>query len=189
MFGVVRVLEDARPVYLLFEDKEQAQSFVDFTHLYIQESGAGNCYGAYWHSSDEAIVGTDAPIPTSQSFLKRDLIESMTRSVWRKRLALPDIQLRDKENEYQSCLPQFGVSEGAITFSFDKNNFPPRLQPNTEDLVTIVDNPDFDRVIARVRKIKNGVVALKKCAYSQLEEDIQLPLTNVMKIYDFLDGE
>jgi len=185
MFGIVRVLEDTRPIYLKFKDKKQAQSFLDFTHLYTQESFDDNAHGSYWHSNDDSIVGIDTFTLETQSHLDRDLIDYMTFSIWQRRLALRASQKVKRGVEYKSCLPKFGVKNNAIIFSFDENSLPPRLQPDIGDLVIIVGNPNFDRVLGRVRKIKHGVVTLVRCSYSPLEEDLLLPLVNVMKVHDF----
>lgn len=186
MYGLVRVLEDARVVDLLFADKEQAASFVQFVEMYMAESGAGNGYGAYWHFRNEPIAGIDTKIIREN--IRSDLIENMCLSICDARKARKSAWQGGEvaEPEY---MPRVGEENGTITFSFDPTKFPPRIQPNAGDLVRIVDNETHERGIARVKELKDGNVVLIPCSYSHIKEEIVLSVDHVMKIHDFLNGK
>lgn len=188
MFALVKVLEDAHEVNLLFADKSHAQHFINFVHTYIAESGAGNGYGAYWHFSNEPIVGVDTKIGKGE--IRADLIKDMATSICDARLAQPSVW-QDGIYKLSEYIPSFAVINGLILFHFDINKLPPRLRPNVGDLVRIVDHDEYDRAIARVQNYtleRNSVVFLKPCPYG-IKQEIKLPMTNVMKIHDFLKGE
>lgn len=188
MYGLLEVLEDGRGVNLLFKDKEQAENFTLFAHTYIAESGAGNGYGAYWHFRDNPIIGVDTK--TGRGNLNTDLVRAMALSICDARTARPPAWNGGNVTEPE-YMPLVEVEDDAITFSFDADKLPPRIQPETGNLVRIVDNPEHSRQIARVKEVRGENVALIHCPYSHIEKDeeLEIPLNNVMKINDFLNGE
>lgn len=185
MFAFVKVLEDAREADLIFADKSHAEHFTRFVHTYIAESGAGNGYGAYWHFGDVPTVGVDTKIGKGE--LRADLIRDMAIGICDARKAHPHAW-EDGIYKLPEYIPSFASVNGLILFHFDPNKLPPRLTPEIEDLVRIVDNPAYDRVIARVKEVRAENMILKPCPYG-IKESVKLPTMNVMKIHDFLRGE
>lgn len=184
MFGLVKAFEDAKPVELLFETKEQAEAFVRFVHLYIQEGAVGNGYSAYWHYVDNPVIGTDKKV--GQATLRIDLIQAMAKEICRKRKALSSDELHRKG--YDFYYPSIGVVKGCIRFEFDEAKLPPRLKPNVGDLAMIVDLPEYDRVMVRIKEIREDRAVLTNGKYcSKIPDRTEVPLVNVMKIHDFIN--
>lgn len=177
-YAMVNVLEDACHVELLFASESDAQNFLKFVHTYIAESGAGNGYGAYWHFFDDPVRFVYSKTGTSE--LQKRLIDAMGVGICRARIAGdPSLGPGNIHGKF------FETIDGAIVFNFDPRWLPPRLVPEEGDLARIVDFPEYDRMIGRVKAKNEKTVVLGPC-WLGLEKDIELPLENVMKIYDFL---
>ena len=184
MFGLVEAFEDAKSVKLLFEKIAEAKHFVRFVELYIQETAPGNGYSAYWHYKDSPIW--EVSRGTSSSPLRYDLIQSMSRDICRKRMALSSDELFRQGDSYY--IPSVGMTNGRIRFNFNENDLPSRIKPNVGDLVMVVDLPDYDRVMVRVKAVHNDMVALASGKYcNDIPAGTELPIANVMKIHDFIN--
>jgi hypothetical protein len=190
MYGFVQVIEDGRNVDLLFADKEQAKQFIDFVHVYMIESGAGNGYGAYWHligNLGNPVVGVDTKV--GQGFLKTDLIQAMALSICDARAARPHAW-QGGNVTVPEYMPLMGIKDGTIVFQFTTSDLPHCIAPKKGDLARIVDNPKYYKCIGRVKEARDsGLFVIAPCEHSFLTEEIELPAFEVMKIYDFLKKE
>lgn len=127
MYRVVEALVDGEYAKLCFVSKESANAFRKFVKIYMDDSGAGNGYEAYWiywetKTKIKPYIPRNAVVK-----LNRQLIDSMIYSILEARTAKnrPDITV-----SYTTL-----TEKGAICFNIDE--FPPRLRPTTGDMFRV----------------------------------------------------
>ena len=179
---MIEALENSRPIDFVFADRQQAQDFIDFVLMYVGESGAGNGYDAYWMISTQ-ICQVDNIANSMKGFLNSDLIKNMALAICDARMARDHMSDEVTEPEY---MPQLGYQDGLITFVFDADQLPPRLEPQAGDLARIIDRQHPQRGVARVKAVGGDLVTLIPCQLSRLEEETICPSDKVMKVFDFL---
>lgn len=132
MAALLKALQDGHTVVLRFTTKEDARRFKKFTNTYMEESGAGNGYGAYWVLFDMGISKEDTaricytcreqyPIVPR---LNRDLVDSMLAAIMTARLA--------KRGATMDVALTVGEKDGAITFAIGV--LPERQRPKAGDM-------------------------------------------------------
>lgn len=87
MFAILSVLENAREKTLCFASKPDAERFKCFVLTYMEESGAGNGYDAYWVDPEAKIVQTDSVPDGCQIMLNKKYVDTMLARVREARYA------------------------------------------------------------------------------------------------------
>lgn len=129
MPALLEALEDGRKVTLCFAVTTNAEEFKSFANTYMEESGAGNGYDAYWVHFDAQIIQTDAIPPNTVTRLKHDLITRMRNAILDARLA--------------------GQPQAGITFWGQP--LPPRQRPTQGDMFrTLLSQGATERIEGRV---------------------------------------
>jgi len=177
--GEIVVRKDDDFETLNFTTKQGAEAFAHLCHLYQDESGAGNGYGAYWHLRDSPIAAVDTP--RGNANLDSSRVNYMLESIVSARLAGGEVQPLSKDE-----ILKLAVKDGLIEFNFTSANLPPRIIPKAGDLVRIIDHPEFSRsVLARLDTVIDDKAHVAPCEYGIIEPMV-VPLNNVMKVRDFL---
>lgn len=114
MFAILEALENANKVTLCFATKADAERFKEFANTYMEESGAGNGYDAYWVMFDAQIVQVDVIPHGSITELNTDLVDRMLDDIITARKASAD-----------------STSEGIV---FDDPRLPPQKRPSSGDM-------------------------------------------------------
>ncbi len=127
MYATLIVRKDDSYETLCFLSKADAQRFRRFVRTYIDESGAGNGYGAYWIVDDE-IDQRRVPPAGSKAALDHDRLKTMLFSILRARTAKnpPDVEV---------ALKAWTVGR-AVAFTFGM--LPPRQRPGVGDMFRVI---------------------------------------------------
>ena len=127
-FALLKVIENQeRFTTLCFASHEDAKRFKEFGVTYVDESGAGNGYGAYWVYSDLEIVPCFWIPNNAVTILNTGLVTDMVWSILRARFAV--------ENPPDCVGYKVGLRNGALTFLIGE--FPPKILPTTGDMYRI----------------------------------------------------
>lgn len=124
MFAILSAIEDGHSITLCFASKKDAEQFKQFANTYMDESGAGNGYGAYWVYRSSEVIRCDKVPPGSTTRLEQKFINSMTN----------DILVARTANRNHSAMADIsiGIKNKAISFSF--GNLPERQRPAVGDM-------------------------------------------------------
>lgn len=193
MYGLVQAIRDGDYQELLcFETKEEAERFKKFVNTYMEESGAGNGYGAYWVYTNAQILGCDMMPDYAKTQLDTELLESMLASILVARTASKPF----------ACPPvsliTFGGQGKPITFEYGE--LPPRQRPKVGDMyrgLFPIRNSDVEEVAhAREGRVVADHGATLEVISSWDEGDngkpkpdakrVCIPADQVMKINDWL---
>jgi len=120
MFVVLEALENADLKYLCFASRDDAERFKAFVNIYMEESGAGNGYGAYWVMFDADVEDVLEGFDTE---LNMYLLNYMMSKVIEARLADSEIAM------YPAI--EVSMSTGVI---FRVGELPPRKRPTVGDM-------------------------------------------------------
>ncbi|MFA5188999.1 MAG: hypothetical protein WC460_06600 [Patescibacteria group bacterium] len=170
MFAILKCLENAEEKTLCFASLEDAIRFKSFVNTYMEESGAGNGYDAYWVMSNAKIVQVSEIMDDFCTTLDYNLIAKMLEEIINARTA--------------------GNRQGII---FSMSELPARQRPGPGDMIralfsqgakekiegrVLSDNGDTFEVINYWDEDDNGKP--KKSA-----RVITVPASSVMKIDDW----
>lgn len=87
MFAIFECLENAEKKTLCFASVEDAKRFKNLVNTYMEESGAGNGYGAYWVLFETEIEEVPEIMENFCTELDDNLITKMIQDVIRARTA------------------------------------------------------------------------------------------------------
>ena len=124
MKALLEALEDGVTKTFCFASKENAKRFRSFTNTYMDESGAGNGYGAYWVYRDAEVIGCDKIPRSAVTEIKPELVRSMLHDILVARTS--------QRNPDAAVSLTVGTKEGAIAFSF--GDLPLRQRPRVGDM-------------------------------------------------------
>ena len=179
MFAILEALENAIKKTLCFRSIEDAERFKSFVNTYMEESGAGNGYGAYWVNFNAKIVQVLEILDSFTTEINDNYIESMMESIIAERLAGLD-------QDYKT---------GGIIFSVSP--LPPRQRPKAGDMFrTLISMGAEKKMEGRV--LKDLGDTFEVIGYFDEGEDgkpkvdakvITIDADKVMKIHDWLTKE
>ncbi len=186
-YAELEALEDERLKILCFASKADAQRFKQFCNLYIDESGAGNGYGAYWVYTDTKISRCRKVASRCVIGLDTELIESMLHRILVARTAIGNPQVKVGY--------VVGIRDGAIFFTIGE--FPPRQRPGVGDMYRIprsaLDETNLAESEGRVVKDLGDILEVISCYNEERDGSIKpnakvvrVKVTSVMKINDWL---
>ncbi len=173
MFAILDALEDARKVTLCFASKADAERFKVFANIYMEESGAGNGYGAYSVMFDEQIVQVDVIPNGCSTELNTELIDQMLDDIITARKASTDT-----------------VIEGIV---FDDQKLPPQKRPTSGDMFRALRSKGAKaKLEGRVIKDHGDYLDVISC-YDEDDEGnpkpdadiLTIPTDHTMKINDW----
>ncbi|MBI2065390.1 MAG: hypothetical protein HYT62_05085 [Candidatus Yanofskybacteria bacterium] len=147
MFAMLQAIEDGHGIILCFASKEDADRFRQFTNIYMDDSGAGNGYGAYWVYNHKEIIRCDKIPSFCATRLERKLVSLMVSGILIARMAT-------KHHSHRMNI-SIGERNGAITFNLD--NLPARKRPTAGDMfrtVKSIGNED-ERLIGEGRVLRD----------------------------------
>ena len=183
------IVADGRNQTLCFASKKDAVDFSEFTKIYVDDSGAGNGYGAYWLWLDAQPYYRPYRKQNSVCLLNLKLVSAMLWSILSARLAI-------------SNPATIGFSQGstgeAVTFSVD--SLPPRLRPSVGDMYRIPRSkmsPDLSESgysEGRIMAENNETFILRSCSSEEPsrgnwrgdQKTYMIACDRVMKINDWL---
>lgn len=142
MYAIMKVGYNMKMVELCFCSVEDARKFKNFVDIYVDDSGTGNGYGAYW-MLDIKIKRRFGIPKNATSHLNEDFISHMLFKILSARRAEkhPEIDI--------SC---FGWKlKGAIKFSMGK--IPPRLTPKKGDMYRIPRSLGADDMLEKAEGV------------------------------------
>lgn len=183
MPAILKVLENAIKKTLCFASKEDAERFKSFTNIYMEESGAGNGYEAYWVMFNSKIVEVDDALDSYDKRVKKSLLSSMMDSIVGTRTA-------GKDTSYYPAIT-VGLNNG-ITFNIQE--LPDKQRPGAGDMFrTLFSQGAETKFEGRVIK-DNGDTLEVIDWYSEDDEGnpkvdaetICIEASKVMKIDDWL---
>lgn len=173
MVALLDAREDGKAVTLCFVSKADAEQFKQFVGTYMEESGAGNGYSAYWVYLDAPIIQADAIPPRCVTKLNDELISAMRNAIVGARLAGDD---------------QEG---GGIMFW--SQELPPRQRPTCGDMFrALVSQGAQDRMEGRV--VADHGETLEVISWQEEDEEgkpisgariVTIPASQTMKICDW----
>lgn len=198
------IRNEEEPMRLVFCNPRSAQDFRRFVQVYISDHGPGNGYNAFWmwqprNLKERCLLWLEErrcrwPAKRQWDDHDRALVANMALNISASRLARPfswDGPAMSEE-EAQGYLKSIFCDKlgNRLLFCFEEDSLPPRLRPAANDLVRIVDNPDFDRELGRVTGLSadGQTVSLRPVLNQPSLEELTLPIGQVMKINDFLEG-
>ncbi|NQT49447.1 hypothetical protein HQ571_02005 [Candidatus Kuenenbacteria bacterium] len=149
----LQTLEDGQRKVLCFATAEDAIRFKKFSNMYMEESGAGNGYGAYWVFINAEINGVTKIEESFACDLKTNLLNSMRNDIVTARTAGEfsgdDIDISvDKKN-------------GALTFQI--GNFPERQRPQKGDMFRSLFSYKGDKTEGRVIEDNGDMLKVIAC--------------------------
>jgi hypothetical protein len=151
MYAILKALENSHDKLLCFASKEDSERFKDFANTYMEESGAGNGYGAYWVYFDAQIVEVSEILKDVFSCkLDRGLISSMLEDIVCARTA--------GESGAENIYINIGFKNYAITFFVGE--LPERQSPQAGDMFRSLQTKGVAKIEGRVLKIDDGKVVL-----------------------------
>jgi len=176
--------EDGANKILCFTTKEDAQRFKNFSNMYMEESGAGNGYGAYWVMRNADIIGVTKTVDIFTFELQNHLLEHMRESIAIARTA----------GESTGDDINFSVSNTGRAISFQIDNFPERQRPSKGDMFRNLYSYAGAKIEGRVIEDNDDTLKVISC----LDEDddgkpnpsatfIDISSSDVMKINDWKD--
>lgn len=185
MFATVQVRKDDTMQNLCFCDRESADRFVEFVKVYMNESGAGNGYGAYW-IFDDAIGMYERPPAVAVKELESDRLYSMLGSILRARTA------EDRPSLSVDLL--IGTRDGAISLMIGE--LPPVQRPTAGDMCRVIgeDLNEAERRLGDARVVRDLGDTLEVVSSWDTERDgrvspdakyLVVRTKNVMKINDW----
>jgi hypothetical protein len=126
MYAIMQVKYNMKLINLCFCSVEDAKRFKNFVDIYIDDTGAGNGYGAYW-MFDIKIKRRPWLSKSAITCLNEDFIKNMLFRI---------LSVRRAEKHPEMDISCFGWKlKGAIKFSMGK--IPPRLTPKKGDMYRI----------------------------------------------------
>lgn len=130
MFATIEVRKDDSLERLCFRSKEDTESFQEFVRIYMNETGAGNGYGAYWIF--DLDIGLYERVPRrSVVELETERVRDMLRAILKARTATA-------EPDMAQVKLVTGSENGAIVFELGE--LPPRQRPAVGDMFLVVDS-------------------------------------------------
>lgn len=182
MKAILGAIEDGNSKGLFFASMEDAERFKAFCNVYLDESGAGNGYGAYWVYLDSIIIGVTGN-PGHSTNIREDLVKYMLDKIVCARTA--------GEKRGSSVELVMGTSDNGIKFNV--GDLPSRLRPGVGDMFrslrsqgalskmdgrVIEDNGDILKVVSCWDENKDGSV-------KDDAKIIEIETSKVMKINDW----
>ena len=147
----LKVVEDnTRVKTLVFRSYADAKRFLDFVHVYMDETGCGNGYSAYWPNRiyipgsrflpfTEGITVGSRPLPypfainKKENVIRPDIFRRMLYCVVAVRF-VGEKNIASKVIEY---LHGVDYTTRGIRFTFDVNDLPPCQRPAVGDMYRI----------------------------------------------------
>ena len=161
----LKVFKDGKQEILRFISRSSMNAFRHLTTSYMDDSGAGNGYGAYWIMFDEKHFHTHSILDDTEYLLDAKLVNQMLHSLLCARLAISNPKMISWNAEAKETNGH-GSAKG-IDFKIDE--IPPRLVPTVGDMYRIprtklTDNPLDGRFSeGRVLEEKDGVLTVRAC--------------------------
>lgn len=174
----LKAFADGRPVILTFETKKDAKKFKRFVNTYMEESGAGNGYGAYWVFLNETPVGVTT-LDDQRAGINTSLLVRMRDAI---------VEARDSELK-----PNLHIEQSNFILRFDHDNFMRRKRPTKGDMFRSLFSYNKGRLEGRV--IEDNGETLKVIGYWDEGKDkqplpnaklIEIKAADVMKIRDWM---
>lgn len=187
MYAVIQVLENGNRKSLCFYSEKDANSFKSFTNTYMDESGAGNGYGAYWIFLDSKIIQCDEIPDEVITCLTPELLYGMLDRISFARTA-------DKRTIVRVSL-RISMKAGAIEFNVGE--LPLRKSPTKGDMFRVIKSQaNEDEIRVREGRVLEDLgKTLKVYSYSdemhgkkpiEGAEIVEVRTASVMKINDWL---
>lgn len=188
MFATVQVRMDDSMQNLCFCDRESADRFVEFVKVYMNESGAGNGYGAYW-IFDDAVGMYERPSADAVKELESDRLHGMLDAILKARTA------EDRPSLSVDLL--IGTRNGAIALEIGE--LPPAQRPTIGDMCRVIgkDLNEVERKLGDGRVVRDLGDTLEVVSSWDTEHDgrvspdatyLVVRTKNVMKINDWKAG-
>lgn len=187
MYATIEALENGNRKTLCFYSKKDARDFKSFTNTYMDDSGAGNGYNAYWILFDSEIIQCDKIPDNTTTSLRPNLIDRMLEGILIARTTKiePDVGVGVR----------IAKKEGTITFSIDELPF--RKTPTKDDMFRLIKSQaNEDEIRVREGRVLEDLGdTLKVYSYSdemhngkpiEGAEIIEVRTASVMKINDWL---
>lgn len=127
------VATDGRAGTLCFASKNDAVNFADFVKVYVDDSGVGNGYDAYWLNLDAKPYWRPYMLSRSGNELDPEIITKMICRILIARLATDD------KSRFFDAFASFRWSWGqkARGIVFQMDPLPPRQRPTVGDMYRI----------------------------------------------------
>ncbi|MCX6745241.1 MAG: hypothetical protein NTX82_07010 [Candidatus Parcubacteria bacterium] len=172
MFAILDCIENGQKKKLCFASIEDAQRFKAFVNTYMEESGAGNGYNAYWVMFDTKIVEVSEIMDDFCTILNNDLIVHMLQAVIHSRTA------------------GVGNSQGII---FNISELPPRQRPAKDDMFrTLYSQGATEKIEGRIIEDNGETFKVINCydiddkgKPKKNAKIITIPASHAMKINDW----
>lgn len=190
----VNVFADGQREKLRFASKRDANAFLAFAKIYVDDSGAGNGYGAYWVYLDEKPSFSPIPLPGSTEELDEKLISQMLSGI---------LAARQASNTPTMIGWSWGKRRGfrgGITFMIDP--IPKRQRPAVGDMYRIprsamsADYSELPYSEGRVLEDNGDTFTLRSCyneepstgEWRRERVTYTIAADRVMKINDWLSA-
>lgn len=129
---VLDLLEDGHSVSLAFGDYESAYQFTVLVMTYVDSTGSGNGYGAYW-LADKTCPQEVEGIPShTKTKIRYDLVWTMIQNIVSARLLGEDAFI------FPGTTIRHDRSDGAIDFRFNARMLPDILSPEVGDMCRVI---------------------------------------------------
>ncbi len=124
---LLRFLEDGNSIELRFLGRRDAIAFIDFVRTYMEKSGAGNGYNAYWLLGPQSVPLQTASRDIGSGRLNQEFIKNMAQRLCDELAERrPFYETGSRLLEY---IPLHGVIGGAIVFRFNPKYLPVHSEP------------------------------------------------------------